>query len=131
MKRLFTFAAIRIVQAQLEGLGNDGGFTPQATGWDGKVESPIYNDLRKGMEEIPLGDGDQWLEKMMTVNPSLSLRIMETRQCYTSEFDWRQLRSIVEEEITAHNTEMMRKHMQLSMDKSSTADEDCPPTAES
>lgn len=31
LKRLFTFVAIRVVQAQLEGLGNDGGFAPQVT----------------------------------------------------------------------------------------------------
>ena len=30
--RLFTFVSARIVQAQMEGLGNDGGFAPQATG---------------------------------------------------------------------------------------------------
>ncbi|CAL6377710.1 unnamed protein product [Bathycoccus prasinos] len=32
MKRLFTYVSIRVVQAHLEGQGNDGGFAPQVTG---------------------------------------------------------------------------------------------------
>eukprot|EP00959_Pyramimonas_sp_CCMP1952_P245047 5121209-Pyramimonas_sp.AAC.1 len=84
--------------------GNDGGFAPQVTGMNGQVQSPIYNDLRTGMEEIPLGNGDEWLEKMMTVNPTLSLRIMETRKSYTQTFDWRELRQIVEDELAVRCT---------------------------
>ena len=53
MRRLFTHVAIRIVQGQLEGLGNDGGFAPQATGWDGTVQCPDYADLRHAMEHVP------------------------------------------------------------------------------
>ena len=61
MRRLFTHVAIRIVQGQLEGLGNDGGFAPQATGWDGTVQCPDYADLRHAMEHVPLGNGDEWI----------------------------------------------------------------------
>ena len=32
LKRLFTYVAIRVVQGHIEGIGNDGGFAPQATG---------------------------------------------------------------------------------------------------
>jgi hypothetical protein len=66
------------------------------------------------MEEIPMGDGDSWLETMMTINPSLALRIMETRRAYTSEFDWLQLKTLVEEDIAAANVKLMRTHAEVS-----------------
>jgi hypothetical protein len=66
------------------------------------------------MEEIPMGDGDSWLETMMTINPSLALRIMETRRAYTTEFDWLQLKKLVEEDIAAANVKLMRKHAEVS-----------------
>ena len=60
LKRLFRASDTR-GQAHLEGAGNDGGFAPQVTGYDGKVQCPDYNDLRNAMEGIELGDGDSWI----------------------------------------------------------------------
>ena len=77
LKRLFTYVSIRVVQAHLEGQGNDGGFAPQVTGYDGKVQCPDYNDLRNAMEGIDLGDGDSWVREFGKVNPAVTLRILE------------------------------------------------------
>jgi len=114
LKRLFTFVAIRIVQAQLEGLGNDGGFAPQATGMDGSVQSPDYSDLRRAMEEVPLGDGDEWLEALLQENPRLSLRILEVRSEYCSDFDYGELKRLTEMEISEGSTKLMQQHIMAS-----------------
>ena len=59
---------------------NDGGFAPQVTGYDGKVQCPDYNDLRNAMEGIELGDGDSWIREFAKVNPAVTLRILEARK---------------------------------------------------
>ena len=116
MRRLFTFVAIRIVQGHLEGLGNDGGFAPQATGWDGSVQCPDYQDLRTAMETVPLGNGDEWISAFMKVNPVVALRILEARKAYCEEFDYGMLKECTDDLIMRGNVNLMREHMAMSMD---------------
>jgi hypothetical protein len=108
LSRLFTFVAIRIVQAQMEGLGNDGGFAPQATGRDGTVESPSYNALRTAMADVPLGDGDSWLETLEGMDSALALRIMAVRAAYADDFDWKAMEGLTRRRIEDANTRLMR-----------------------
>ncbi len=113
LSRLFTYAAIRIVQAQLEGLGNDGGFAPQATGAGGDVEAPPYDALRRAMEQIPLGDGDSWLEALLAVDAALAVRIMGVRAAYASDdFDFVALKALTQRRIEEGNTRLMRAHVE-------------------
>ena len=88
LRRLFTFVAIRVVQSHLEGAGNDGGFAPQVTGRDGACMCPDYDDLRRAMERVPLGDGDAWLDEFFGTNPEVALRICVCRETYMEEFDY-------------------------------------------
>ena len=44
---------------------------------EGTVQCPDYDDLRRAMEEVPLGDGDEWLAALLGENPRLALRIIE------------------------------------------------------
>jgi len=115
MRRLFTFVAIRVVQGHIEGLGNDGGFAPQATGMDGTSDCPDYDDLRWHMENVELGDGDSWISALMKKNPVVALRVLEARKAYCEEFDYDLLRDCVAEVISEGNVRLMQEHMTLSM----------------
>ena len=115
MRRLFTFVAIRVVQGHIEGLGNDGGFAPQATGLDGTSDCPDYDDLRWHMENVELGDGDSWISALMKKNPVVALRVLEARKAYCEEFDYDLLRDCVAEVISEGNVRLMQEHMTLSM----------------
>lgn len=123
LKRLFTYVSIRVVQAHLEGQGNDGGFAPQVTGYDGKVQCPDYNDLRNAMEGIDLGDGDSWVREFGKVNPAVTLRILEARKAYCEEFDYEMLESFVDDDIVKANTELMTEIMNRSFEKEEDEEE--------
>ena len=116
LKRLFTYVAIRVVQGHIEGIGNDGGFAPQATGWDGSSNCPDYDVLRWHMENVPLGDGDEWLSALMKENPTVALRILEARKAYAAEFDYRAMRECVDEVIGEGNVRLMQEHMAASLE---------------
>ena len=110
LRRLFTYVAIRVVQSHIEGAGNDGGFAPQVTGRDGSCLCPDYDDLRSAMEKIPLGDGDEWLDAFMGINPEVCLRIITARETYMREFDYGRARELAEELITKGNAQLMKRH---------------------
>ena len=110
LSRLFTYVSIRILQAQLEGLGNDGGFAPQATGMRGDVEAPAYDALRTAMAETPLGDGDTWLEALLQRDANLALRVMAVREAYARDFDWALLAGLTARRVGEGNTRLMRAH---------------------
>ena len=114
MRRLFTFVAIRVVQGHIEGLGNDGGFAPQATGMDGTSDCPDYDDLRWHMENVELGDGDSWISALMKKNPVVALRVLEAqrRTARSSTTTIERLRRGV---ISEGNVRLMQEHMTLSM----------------
>ena len=122
LKRLFTYVAIRVVQGHIEGIGNDGGFAPQATGWDGSSNCPDYDVLRWHMENVPLGDGDEWLSALMKENPTVALRILEARKAYAAEFDYRAMRECVDEVIGEDNVRLMQEHAAASLEGSGNDD---------
>ena len=117
LRRLFTYVAIRIVQGHIEGIGNDGGFAPQATGWDGSSNCPDYEVLRWHMENVPLGDGDEWISALMKENPVVALRILEARKAYCDEFDYRTMRECVDEVVGEGNVRLMQEHATASLNK--------------
>ena len=104
------------MQGHIEGIGNDGGFAPQATGWDGSSDCPDYDVLRWHMENVPLGDGDEWLSALMKENPTVALRILEARKAYAAEFDYRAMRECVDEVIGEGNVRLMQEHMAASLE---------------
>jgi hypothetical protein len=118
LRRLFTFVAIRVVQSHLEGAGNDGGFAPQVTGRDGACMCPDYDDLRRAMEDVPLGDGDAWLDEFFGTNPEVALRICVCRETYMEEFDYARAKVLVEDMIRKGNAQLMKRHATRSFEGS-------------
>lgn len=123
LRRLFTFVAIRVVQSHLEGAGNDGGFAPQVTGRDGTCMCPDYDDLRRAMEGVPLGDGDEWLDAFFGTNPEVALRICACRETYMEEFDYARAKTLVEDMIRKGNAQLMKRHATRSFGLEGSGDE--------
>mmetsp|Transcript_9158 Transcript_9158/g.30179 ORF Transcript_9158/g.30179 Transcript_9158/m.30179 type:complete len:199 (-) Transcript_9158:2-598(-) len=114
LRRLFTHVAIRVVQSHLEGAGNDGGFAPQVTGRDGQVMCPDYDDLRRAMETIPLGDGDEWLDAFMKINSTVALRVIIARETYAKQFDYGLAKTYAEALVEKGNAQLMKRHASRS-----------------
>ena len=114
LRRLMTHVAIRVVQGHLEGAGNDGGFAPQATNFDGTCGSPDLADLLWAMENIPLGDGDAWISAFMKKNPVVATRVLEARKAYCEEFDYDLMRVNTKTLIDSGNVKLMREHADIS-----------------
>jgi len=114
LRRLMTHVAIRVVQGHLEGAGNDGGFAPQATNFDGTCGSPDLADLLWAMENIPLGDGDAWISAFMKKNPVVATRVLEARKAYCEEFDYDMMRVNTKTLIDSGNVKLMREHADIS-----------------
>ena len=103
-RRLMTHVAIRVVQGHLGGLGNDGGFAPQAS--SGSV------GLRP--RGSALGDGEraargrrQLDQRVHEEESVVALRVLEARKAYCEEFDYQQMRS-GGELIDSGNMSLMR-----------------------
>ncbi len=75
----------------------------------GDVEAPSYDALRRAMAEVPLGDGDDWLEALMA---SDAVRIMSVRAAYAADFDYALLAGLTAKTIEDGNTRLMRKHVE-------------------
>ena len=114
LRRLFTHVAIRVVQSHLEGAGNDGGFAPQVTGRDGQVMCPDYDDFRRAMETIPLGDGDEWLDAFMKINSTVALRVIIARETYAKQFDYGLAKTYAEALVEKGNAQLMKRHASRS-----------------
>ena len=110
------------MQGHIEGIGNDGGFAPQATGWDGSSDCPDYDVLRWHMENVPLGDGDEWLSALMKEIPTVAFRVLEARKAYAAEFDYRAMRECVDEVIGEDNVRLMQEHAAASLEGSGNDD---------
>ena len=123
LRRLFTFVAIRVVQSHLEGAGNDGGFAPQVTGRDGTCMCPDYDDLRRAMEGVPLGDGDEWLDAFFGTNPEVALRICACRETYMEEVEYARAKTLVEDMIRKGNAQLMKRHATRSFGLEGSGDE--------
>ena len=97
----------------------DGGFAPQVTGRDGSCLCPDYDDLRRAMEEIPLGDGDSWIDAFMSINSEVALRIIIARETYMNEFDYEYAKRLTEDMIQKGNAQLMKRHATRSLGVSS------------
>jgi hypothetical protein len=95
MKRFFTFIAVKIVLHQLEGINRNS-----------------YYELKNFYETEPLVDADDWMEKLMTQNKILAVRIMEVRRAAHEDFEWDWMQKITVQELEAGNLKTMRSWAQ-------------------
>ncbi|GLC41620.1 hypothetical protein PLESTF_000272200 [Pleodorina starrii] len=107
LRTFFTFVAARVVLAQLEGSGR---------GALGAYDSTAAADLHHFLQNVPMRDGDAWLEQLTRQNTSLGLRLMEVRDSYCEEaFEWDQLQRLAKEEMKGANTKLMRRFAAASL----------------
>ncbi len=103
LSTFFTFAAARIVLAQLEGDGR---------GALGSFAGAGHANLTAYMLAHPLrGDPDAWLAGLLAEEEMLAVRIMEVRAAYAkTDFEWPQLQRLAGEGLEAANGRAMRAH---------------------
>ena len=109
LKTLFTMVAVRIVLAQEEGYDNEGG-----------GGTPTSIALGKFLEENPLRDGNEWLQKMLECEQAelrlIALRLIEVRRAYAeSQFDFNEVRNTARLEIEKDNDKLMVDYMKQSL----------------
>ena len=109
LKTLFTMVAVRIVLAQEEGYDNEGG-----------GGTPTSIALGKFLEENPLRDGNEWLQKMLECEQTelrlIALRLIEVRRAYAeSQFDFNEVRNTARLEIEKDNDKLMVDYMNQSL----------------
>jgi len=109
LKTLFTMVAVRIVMAQEEGYDNGGG-----------GGTPTSIALGKFLEENPLRDGNEWLQKMLECEQTelrlIALRLIEVRRAYAeSQFDFNEVRNTARLEIEKDNDKLMVDYMKHSL----------------
>ena len=109
LKTLFTMVAVRIVLAQEEGYDNEGG-----------GGTPTSIALGKFLEENPLRDGNEWLQKMLECEQTelrlIDLRLIEVRRAYAeSQFDFNEVRNTARLEIEKDNDKLMVDYMKQSL----------------
>ena len=109
LKTLFTMVAVRIVLAQEEGYDNEGG-----------GGTPTSIALGKFLEENPLRDGNEWLQKMLECEQTelrlIALRLIEVRRAYAeSQFDFNEVRNTARLEIEKDNDKLMVDYMKQSL----------------
>mmetsp|Transcript_20598 Transcript_20598/g.51885 ORF Transcript_20598/g.51885 Transcript_20598/m.51885 type:complete len:174 (-) Transcript_20598:1046-1567(-) len=101
LRTFHTFVAVRVVMAQLEGSGR---------GALGSYNAEYYQMLADHLQEVPMKNGDEWLESLMLKNQLLGVRISEVRAAYAeSDFEWEQLRRLALEGTKEANVALMRK----------------------
>ena len=109
LKTLFTMVAVRIVLAQEEGYDNEGG-----------GGTPTSIALGKFLEDNPLRDGNEWLQKMLECEQTelrlIALRLIEVRRAYAeSQFDFNEVRNTARLEIEKDNDKLMVDYMKQSL----------------
>ena len=109
LKTLFTMVAVRIVMAQEEGYDTEGG-----------GGTPTSIALGKFLEENPLRDGNEWLQKMLECEQTelrlIALRLIEVRRAYAeSQFDFNEVRNTARLEIEKDNDKLMVDYMKQSL----------------
>lgn len=105
LRTFFTFVAVKVVMAQLEGDGR---------GSLGSFNASGYITLSKFIEANPLrSNGDEWLSKLMLEDEMLGVRIMEVRAAYAkSDFEWDSCQRVAVQDMMKANTSVMRQHAQ-------------------
>lgn len=103
LSTFFTFAAARIVLAQLEGDGR---------GALGSFAGAGHANLTAYMLAHPLrGDPDAWLAGLLVEEEMLAVRVIEVRAAYAeTDFEWPQLQRLAGEGLEAANGRVMRAH---------------------
>lgn len=106
LRSLFTFVAVKVILAQLEGSGR---------GSLASYNQAAYEDLTKFLQEVPFKDGDEWLSALAKHNQMLALRVMEVRDAYCEQdFEWDQLRKVATRDMKNANVKIMRSTVTAS-----------------
>mmetsp|Transcript_9152 Transcript_9152/g.30131 ORF Transcript_9152/g.30131 Transcript_9152/m.30131 type:complete len:168 (+) Transcript_9152:23-526(+) len=100
---LMTMVAVQLILTQEASYDNEGGSALGGT----------YRLLTDFLDQYPLTNSTEWLEKMMKhPNPDLgflALRVMEVREAYADEgFDYEKMRSEVKSEMESDQKELTR-----------------------
>ena len=104
LRTFFTFAAVKIVLSQLEGIGR---------GDLGAYNAEGYGTLSKFLRENPLrNDAEGWLTRLMQEDEMIALRICEVRAAYAGkDFEWENLKRLTVDGLSKSNVEVQRTHM--------------------
>ncbi|CAL9199410.1 unnamed protein product [Musa hybrid cultivar] len=98
LQDFFTYAAVKIVLAQLES------YNPEA-----------YQELTEFISHNSLNDGDMFCRRLMRESPrhkSLALRILEVRSAYSKkDFEWDNLKKLAFKMVDESNTRLMREYV--------------------
>eukprot|EP00877_Chromochloris_zofingiensis_P007521 jgi/Chrzof1/3021/Cz12g08150.t1 len=112
LRTLFTFVAVKVILAQLEGSGR---------GSLAAYNQQSYQMLSDQLSKVSFKDGDDWVEQLMQHDPHLALRVMEVRDAYCREdFEWDQLRKVALRDMKDANVKLMRKSAVASLKASET-----------
>ncbi|CAG9467083.1 unnamed protein product [Pedinophyceae sp. YPF-701] len=105
LRKLFTFAAARIVLAQLEGNGR----AAQVAGSSASYNSEQHSTLHAHLLDVRMADPEEWLGALMRKNTSLAMRVIEVRKAYAEDdFEWHKLQEIAKKDIALGNQALMR-----------------------
>lgn len=120
LQTFFTFIAVKVILAQLEGSGR---------GNLASYNAKAYNDLIELLESTPMtGGGDEWLAKLLEKNEMLGMRVMEVRASYCQEdFEWEECKKIASREIQESNVRLLRQYADARIGKSTQAHPIWPP----
>lgn len=114
MQTLFTFVAVKVVLAQLEGSGR---------GALASMNPRSYQTLQQMLIDKPMKDGDEWLRCLLQRDEMLAMRILEVRRSYSVEdFEWDQLQRLTQEGVACSNTALLQQHAQHSFSKRMAAE---------
>lgn len=120
LETLFTFAACKIILAQMQGSGR---------GDLGSYSGDTFSTLVEFMNDHPLNgrtNASEWLTHLLKVDSQLALRVIEVRYSYAKDdFEWDQLRMLTVESLKKENIEVLREYMEerVSTSSSSSSDE--------
>ena len=103
---LLTFAAAKIILAQVEGSGR-GGLAAFNRGTYDSLAQMLEPDALKLLQRDP----DAWCLELMNLDQLAGVRVLETRAAYAQDgFEWEQLQSLTNEGIKKANESIMRTH---------------------
>ena len=112
-----------VVLAQEEGFGNECHDDPSYT--------ELYDDLTTFLQQNPLRDGNEWLQKLMRhdkLNCRLAaVRIIEVRREYMKEFDWDEVRTEALESMDTCYQGLLNEHLASSLGGGGGAPPPTPP----
>ena len=103
---LLTFAAAKIILAQVEGSGR-GGLAAFNRGTYDSLAQMLEPDALKLLQRDP----DARCLELMNLDQLAGVRVLETRAAYAQDgFEWEQLQSLTNEGIKKANESIMRTH---------------------